>query len=236
MEMQNTRRLYRALAHDLRQPATAVLIHLDILRELAASLGDDAQAQMERSLAAIGGVTREFDDAFAMLMEELAPDEAAGEEGAVKLPVLARAVTRLVEPQAAKQGVTFRLDVPGDETPDDDGAALVVRGHRRALKQALLNLTTNALEAMPEGGTLTLRLRRADDGHAEVYVEDDGPGIAPDVQAHMFDLHYSTKAEGSGIGLYAVKRTLEQHGGTVEVESAQDIGTRVRLRLPVVAL
>ncbi len=236
MEMENTRRLYRALAHDLRQPATAVLIHLDILRELATSLGNgDAQAQAERSLTAIEGVTREFDEAFALLMEELAPDEDVGGEGPVRLPAIARAVARLVGPQAAKQGVAFGLDMPGDETPDDDGAALVVRGHRRALKQAILNLTTNALEAMPEGGTLTLHLRRTD-GHAVLLVEDDGPGIAPEVQAHMFDLHYSTKAEGSGIGLYAVKRTLEQHGGTVEVESAEDAGTRVRLRLPLVAL
>jgi signal transduction histidine kinase len=130
------------------------------------------------------------------------------------------------------------------ETPDRvrvarerglSGATAMIDPDR--LRRAVINLFDNACQAMTENDDdtadhcLTVRTHRSD-GWIEIEFHDDGPGIPPDVEAKIFEPLFSTKGFGVGLGLPVVKQIMEQHGGTVEVETEPGRGTRARLRLP----
>lgn len=101
----------------------------------------------------------------------------------------------------------------------------------RLIRQALLNLALNGAQAMPEGGRLTLRLQPSARG-AQLEVEDEGAGIAPDVRARMFEPFFTTRASGTGLGLALVQHAVLQHQGQLEVRSAPGEGTLFRIELP----
>ena len=102
----------------------------------------------------------------------------------------------------------------------------------RLLKQAVLNLMINAVQAMPEGGDLMLSLV-VDPRHATIDVIDTGPGIPPDVAEKIFQAYYTTKRGGSGIGLAMAKRIAEEHGGRIAVRSEVGKGSDFSIRLPL---
>ena len=102
----------------------------------------------------------------------------------------------------------------------------------RELHKAFLNLVVNAIDAMEPGGTLTVRSRRGEDGKVEILVEDTGCGMDEETRAHIFELFFTTKPSGTGLGMSIVRSAMERHGGQVEVDSAPGRGTRVRVVLP----
>jgi signal transduction histidine kinase len=104
----------------------------------------------------------------------------------------------------------------------------------RLVRQAVLNVAVNAVQAMPRGGRLTVRTRR--DGAAAILeVEDSGPGIPDEVRDRIFEPFFTTKASGTGLGLAVVKRIVEGHGGGVVVASRPGAGTVFALRFPLAA-
>jgi signal transduction histidine kinase len=114
---------------------------------------------------------------------------------------------------------------------DDRGAPTRFWGARSLLRQALGNLITNAEQAMPGGGVITVGARRAEDG-IEISVADQGAGIPEHVQAHVFDLYFTTKNGGSGIGLAVVQQVAKLHGGAVTLRSSPGEGTEITMKLP----
>ena len=100
------------------------------------------------------------------------------------------------------------------------------------LRQALLNLALNACQAMPHGGSLRLACRPLSRKRVELVVEDTGVGIPPEHLQKIFDLYFTTKEKGSGIGLSMVYRIVQLHDGEVEVQSTPGRGTRFRLVFP----
>jgi len=102
----------------------------------------------------------------------------------------------------------------------------------RELHKVFLNLAVNAIDAMEAGGTLTVRSRRATDGKVEISVEDTGCGMDEETRAHVFELFFTTKATGTGLGMSIVRSVVDRHGGQVEVDSAPGRGTRVSVVLP----
>ena len=100
------------------------------------------------------------------------------------------------------------------------------------LRQALLNLALNACQAMPDGGTLRSPAGRRSRRRVEIDVEDTGVGIPPENLQKIFDLYFTTKEKGSGIGLSMVYRIVQLHDGEVEVQSTPGRGTRFRLVFP----
>jgi signal transduction histidine kinase len=108
-----------------------------------------------------------------------------------------------------------------------------IQGDATMLGQALMNLTLNAVQAMPDGGTLRLSARNGGRGRVEVAVEDTGIGIAPENLGRIFELYFTTRNQGSGIGLSMVYRIVQLHDGDIEVESIPGRGTKFRLMLPV---
>jgi signal transduction histidine kinase len=100
------------------------------------------------------------------------------------------------------------------------------------MRQALLNLAINACQAMPDGGTLRMTSARARDSRVQITVSDTGVGIKPEDLNRIFDLYFTTKERGSGIGLSLVYRIIQMHDGEVEVESAPGRGTTFKLVVP----
>lgn len=109
-----------------------------------------------------------------------------------------------------------------------------MRARRSDLTSALVNLIVNGCEAMSAGGRLTVRTGSSSDA-AWVEVEDDGPGIPPEIRAHVLDPFFTTKEHGTGLRLAMVATFMQQSGGAVEIASAVPTGTRVRLRFPAAA-
>jgi signal transduction histidine kinase len=140
------------------------------------------------------------------------------------LATMLEAVMPIVSAEARKTGVEVQVDCPADLP--------MLRADPAMLQQALQNLALNACQAMPNGGRLHIAGRALRDRLVEVVVEDTGAGIAPEHLDKIFNLYFTTRAGGSGIGLSMVYRTVQLHDGQIEVQSSPGRGTAFRLTLP----
>ena len=104
---------------------------------------------------------------------------------------------------------------------------------KQQMKQVLSNLVLNALQAMKGGGKIKIQLSRKDEHYVELSIEDNGPGIPPDIREKIFNLYFTTKSTGTGVGLSIVQRIVEEHNGTITVESEPGKGTVFKLILPI---
>jgi signal transduction histidine kinase len=107
-----------------------------------------------------------------------------------------------------------------------------IRGDADLLKQAILNLVTNAIEAMKNGGSVTLRVQPEPPNRIVLEVADDGPGIPAELRDKVFQLYFTTKTRGSGIGLAMIFRAVQLHNGTISFASEDGKGTTFRLEFP----
>ncbi|MBV8366724.1 MAG: PAS domain-containing protein [Candidatus Eremiobacteraeota bacterium] len=211
------------VSHELRTPLTSVKIIVETLQG-----GVDATAQTEF----LNDIARETDRMIALVGDLLGL--AKLESGAPESPFapvdLCEVCREVVATQAlrAKQ-LNIDLQV---RTPDDP---IEIEGDRAKLVQVVVNLLDNALRITPPGGHVRVGVKR-DDGHAELYVSDDGPGIPSSALPHIFERFYvvdrsrARSATGTGLGLAIVKHIIELHAGTVVAESELGVGTTFRCR------
>ena len=134
-------------------------------------------------------------------------------------------VSMLAGPDAQQHGVTITSNLPAEP--------LLVRVDTDLMKQAILNIVINGVQAMTAGGTLTVTSRRIEDT-VITEIRDQGTGIPPEIQNKMFELYFTTKQGGSGIGLARTNQIMEWHYGSVDFESVEGRGTTFRMRLPLV--
>lgn len=215
-------RVYRAVTHDLKAPLNAMALNLDRLQSaLRRGDGVEAATKVEQYLDVLREEMRRLDRSLELLLAETTPAGSGRQQFDARAMV--EEIERLLEPQARLQGVALEAHVPG--------GAVLIAGQRDRLKQAILNVAINALDAMSEGGALELRLD-ARPGEAEVLIADSGPGIPEEVRSRIFDIHFTTKTTGTGIGLYLARTIVEAHGGEISVESEPGRGSRFRLLLP----
>jgi signal transduction histidine kinase len=235
-------RLMAGVTHEVRNPLNAMTIHLELVREhllrlqrsartpVGAVLGlegrEDATPEVSGArehLDVIASEIRRLDEVITGFVRFIRPEELQLHPVDVKL--LVAEVIALVEPDAKRSGITCRADVP-DGIPE-------LRADPALLRQALLNLALNACQAISEGGKLTIAARAEKDRRIALIVEDTGSGISADKLDRIFDLYYTTKPQGSGIGLSIVYRIVQLHGGEIEVQSTEGRGTTFRLLLPL---
>jgi len=210
------------LAHEIRNPLSTMQLNLDLLAEDFA--GSESQRD-RRALQKIERVRKESQRLQNILEDFLRFVRVQ------KLRLAASDLNEVVdvlrdfhEGQASVQGVVIRSHY--------DPALPLIPLEVELFKQALLNLTLNALHAMPEGGELLLTTRREGDW-AVLDVTDTGCGIPANQHAHVFDAFYSTRPGGSGLGLPTVRRIVEAHGGSISLESEPGKGTKFTIRLPI---
>lgn len=207
---------YAEAVHEVKNPLNAINLNIELART---KLGGDSDVRP--ILDAIGSEIRRVDTIVRTFLEFVRPLDLVVER--VPVSGLLSRLERLIAAEARSNGVAVRL-----ATVEPDVA---VAGDGDRLFQVLLNLAQNALEAMPEGGELCIDV--ADEGDMlTIRIIDEGVGLSDEQLRKVFDLYFTTKRNGSGIGLAIVSRIVNEHGGRVQIESAVDEGTRVAVQLP----
>ena len=205
----------RRFAHELKNPLTPIRFAIERLRRTAPDdLRDTIDVLAEES-ARLDAMARSFAQ-FGRL-----PDGPPAEID----------VTELVS-KTVRNTIGERMPIALDIA---DGIPLVT-GYHDALARTVTNVLLNAIEASPVDGRLTVRVahERADDAaYVVISVHDSGPGITPEVLAHMFDPYVTTKPAGTGLGLAIARQTMVAHGGDISANSTPGVGTELRLRLPI---
>ncbi len=211
-------RVSSGVAHEVKNPLNAILLHVEVAKARLAKGDTDIGQQMEivsREILRLDRVVRMFLDFTRPVELKL-----------VNLPLqdLVEEIVELARPQAAgaKIAVQVHQEVEGVE----------VRVDRDLIKQAMLNVVVNAMQAMPEGGNLTFESSVEDD-MAEVRISDTGSGIPAELREKIFLLYFSTKEAGSGIGLAMTFRIVQLHDGTIDFTSEAGKGTTFLIRLPI---
>jgi signal transduction histidine kinase len=210
-------RLTAGVAHEMKNPLNAMTIHLALLKQKLAS-----GKSPEQHVGIIEQEIRRLDERIQGFLKYVRPEEVSF--GPVAIAPLLSSVVEAVHPEAQRAGVAIE-QACGD-------AALRVEGDAAQLRDVFLNLAQNAIQAMPKGGRLTLRCAADPNRRIRVRVEDTGVGIAPENLTKIFELYYTTKERGTGVGLSMVYRTIQIHNGEIDVESTVGVGTAFIVVLP----
>jgi signal transduction histidine kinase len=235
-------RLTAGIAHEVKNPLNAMIIHLELLRTkirraavrkaepvAVGGLGlaeaptmTGAEADALQHVTVIEGEIRRLDEVVQGFLKFTRPEDLRLQP--VRVRDVFDEILPLIEPEAQKNNVRVQVDVPSDIPPVNGDAAM--------LRQVFLNLAINGCQAMPNGGTLRLSCGRAPGNRVDVRVQDTGVGIPAEHLSKIFDLYFTTKDHGTGIGLSMVYRIVQLHDGDIEVESTKNRGTTFRVLLP----
>jgi signal transduction histidine kinase len=236
-------RLTAGIAHEVKNPLNAMIIHLELLRTkirrsavrkaepvAVGGLGLAESRSPERTeaddalqhVAVIESEIRRLDEVVQGFLKFTRPEDLRLQP--VRVKDLFDEILPIIEAEAQKNNVRIQVDVPPDLP--------WVNGDAAMLRQVFLNLAINGCQAMPNGGTLRLSCGRASGNRVDVRVQDTGVGIAAEHLPKIFDLYFTTKDHGTGIGLSMVYRIVQLHDGDIEVESTKNRGTTFRVLLP----
>ena len=236
-------RLSAGVAHEVKNPLNAMMIHLELLRQqftvhvpvverrvshggtvtaAVAAIAPQVNAdQAIQHVDVIAAEIRRLDEVVQGFLKFTRPEDLKLQP--VKLATLLEDIVPTVRPEADRTGVQLIVEC-------DRG--LDVNGDPAMLRQAFLNLALNACQAMPNGGTLSIRGTAERGGRVSIVFADTGVGIRPEHLKLIFDLYFTTKDKGSGIGLSMVYRTVQMHDGEIEVQSTPGKGSSFRVVLP----
>jgi signal transduction histidine kinase len=205
--------LTRGVAHEIKNPLNAITLHLEMLR---ARLDEDTP-----ELSVIASEISRLDRVVKTFLDFNRPVEPRMR--LIDINDVVRDIAGLLGPDAASRRVVLDLNLSGQPA--------MVNGDRDLLKQAIMNVVMNGVEAMKGGGSMSLDTRITN-GRVEVAVSDTGPGIPREVQDKIFNLYFSTKPQGSGIGLAMAFRFVQLHDGRIDFSSEVGSGTTFRFSFP----
>jgi len=225
-------RVAGGLAHEIKNPLSTMAINLALLEEefeRAAQLRDSESPQLtareKRCMKRVKTLQREIRH-LESIVDDFLVYSRGGEinRAPTDLLQLIREVVEFVEPEDTSQGVRHHVRLPN--------SLPLVMLDEKAYRQALLNLVVNARQAMPDGGELIVQLERHG-SVAELVITDTGVGIEEKDLERIFDVYWSTKKGGTGLGLATVRRVIEEHEGTIEVLSEVGRGTSFKVMVPL---
>jgi signal transduction histidine kinase len=224
--MRTQSRLLGALMHELKAPLNAMEITLDLLAGalddgVAEASAEDGAAHHRRYLRVLREETQRLNRGLVSALDPCRPLSPTAQ--GFDLRELMREIAHLLEPQARHRRVTLQVQLP-------EGAAPVL-GFRDRIKQAVLNIAVNRLEAMPGGGRLALSLG-VDDKEITAIIGDGGSPVSVELEAETFQIHLTSNNSAAGIDLNVARRILESHGGALLLERKPGMETCFRLMLP----
>ncbi|HKB13199.1 MAG TPA: ATP-binding protein [Vicinamibacterales bacterium] len=236
-------RLSAGVAHEVKNPLNAMMIHLELLRQqMRPAIPRQSAAGRVKAEGAVTAVVdpppvdrsaalehvnviaqeiRRLDEVVQGFLKFTRAEDLRLQP--ITLSSLLDEIVPIVRPETDRAGVELVLLCEG--APD-------VNGDPAMLRQAFLNLALNACQAMPNGGTLRIACEAARGRRVRISVSDTGLGIKPEYLQRIFDLYFTTKEKGSGIGLSMVYRTVQMHDGDIEVQSTPGKGTTFTILLP----
>jgi len=210
-------RVTAGVAHEVKNPLNSMRVWLEVLK---ANLPPDAETQQASKM--LDSEIDRLDRVVKTFLEFSRPVELEREE--VSLPELLESVLAAAQPSITRAGVQLSKEIPTSFPP--------MELDRRLIEQAVLNLVLNASQSMTAGGRLTVALRRLSDT-AEISIADTGPGITPENRAKIFQLFFTTRKGGTGIGLANAFRFVQLHNGSIEFDTEVGRGTTFRIELPL---
>jgi len=223
IQMRALTRFLMEVVHDLRAPLNAMVINLELLKDVLPADEDvERLAKRQRYIGVLGDEVQRLNRSLTALLTQTARPAEASQQ--FDLRAIVEELVTLLGPQAKAQHVTIETTLPPDP--------LSIDGRRDRVKQALLNVAINGLEAMPEGGTMQMTAAR-EGNEAHVTIHDEGAGIPADIVPRIYAMHFTTKSGGTGIGLYVARSVALAHHGTIRVDSAPGAGTTVHIGLPL---
>jgi len=212
-------RITAGVAHEVKNPINAIVLHLQLLQGKLRQIDPDTRRHMD----IIGSEIHRLDRVVQILVDFSRPRNLHLEE--TDLRRLLEDAVQLAGPDAGRHGVSVTCELPSQP--------LTVKVDTDFIKQAIHNVVLNGIQAMPNGGNLVVSARREDD-MVVTEIRDQGSGIPADAQDKIFELYFTTKKEGTGIGLAQTYQILQWHYGSVDFESVEGKGTTFHLRLPLV--
>lgn len=215
-------RLSLKVAHEVRNPIAAIELNAEMLGDI---VSEHPHPDMNEAVSLLGAIREQVTALDALTEEYLAFarfPRPQFEEDSVNEMVTA--VAEFVRPLATRQGIAVRLETDPTVPP--------MAIDRSLLRQAVLNLVKNGLEALSQGGMVTVTTRRLDDT-VEILVSDTGPGIPPEVGRRLFEQFFTTKPQGTGLGLSISRQIVEEHGGRMSWGSTPGSGTSFTISLPI---
>jgi len=212
-------RVTGGVAHEFKNPINAIVLHLQLLQSKLQQIDPDTRRHMD----VIDSEVRRLDRVVQILVDFTRPRELHAEE--IDLRQALEDVITLAEPEAGQHSVTITHSFAAEP--------LTVRVDADFMKQAILNVVLNGVQAMPQGGTLAISCVR-DQDTVVTKIHDQGGGIPHAIQDKIFELYFTTKKNGSGQGLAQTYQIMQWHYGSVDFESVEGEGTTFRLRLPMV--
>jgi signal transduction histidine kinase len=214
--------LASGLAHEIRNPLNAMNMNLQMLEEELLACPGTVDAEQAELLESTKSEIKRLEQLVNNFLTYARPARPRFEP--TDLNGLVKEVTRLLEADFRQNGVELKQDLepllPNVETDATQ------------FKQALLNLLVNARQILRDGGIVSVRSRAGSKGEVVLEIIDDGPGIAAEVQERIFEVFYSSRGGGTGLGLPIAKQIVERHGGTIDVSSVIGEGATFRIRLP----
>lgn len=214
----NIGKLTSGVAHEVKNPINSIVVHLEILRNKLHQPDADTQRHMD----VIASEIQRLDRVVQTLVDFTRPVDLKLVD--VDLRNLVEQVAFTAAPDCERHGVHLVWEIAPEPLPAKIDTDLI--------KQALLNIVINGAQAMESGGTLKVRARRTE-GEALIEVEDTGPGIPAPIRDKIFNLYFTTKKSGSGIGLAMTYRILQLHNGSVRFDTRAGEGTTFCLTLPL---
>ena len=214
-------RLTAGVGHEVKNPINAIVVHLELLRNRMGTAQDGAM----RHLDVIQSEIQRLDRVVQTLADFSRPVEIRLAEQ--DLRGIVKDVVLLTGEQYAQRGILVECETPAEP--------MIAKVDTDLLKQALLNITLNGAQAMQQGGKLSITLSE-DEKMASIRVRDEGTGIPPEMLEKIFDLYFTTKKEGSGIGLSMCYRIVQLHQGEVRVQSEVGRGTEFEIRIPLIVM
>ena len=212
--------LTERVAHEIKNPLNSIALRLELLSSMVIVEVPGAEAE----LTILSEEVTRLDRVVRTFLDFNRPVSLAMES--VDLGKLIAGIAQFLEPEAERKNIRTVVNRP--ESP------VLVNADAGLLRQALLNVAVNAIEAMDGGGTLSYELA-ARDGNCEVRINDTGMGISPELREKVFQLYFTTKPKGTGIGLAMTFRAIQLHGGAIELDSEPGRGATFRITLPLLA-
>jgi PAS domain S-box-containing protein len=211
------------LAHEVRNPLNAAVLQLHLLGRQVdkLSIDEESRASLRRKGQIVGDEIQRLSRLLTEFLELARPRAAVRE--LVHFGKLVEDVLDLEQSSAAARRVTVERELSSE---------CVIVGDPEKLKQVILNLVVNALEAMKDGGALRVRVACGPGDEVELAVADTGTGIDAASLAQVFDPFFTTKEAGTGLGLSIVRKIVDQHRGEIRIDSESGVGTRVTVTLP----
>ena len=215
-------RLLARLAHEIRNPLSSLDIHVQLLEEDLGTLAPAMREQLNSRLEIIHGELHRLESIVDHFLRLAGP--SALELEPVEISKIVGHIRDLLQPEAAARSIEIAANLP-DSLP-------VLQADPVRLTQALMNLVINAIQAVERNGRIEVTAT-INDGGFFLAVRDNGPGIPPERLAHIFDPYFTTKPEGSGLGLWIAQQIITAHGGTLKAQNGSSGGAIFTMTLPV---